>query len=166
MTFRIERDVLNQLRTESDNKEVSLNILVNQVLRRFVEWDMYESKVGMITIARPVVRMLFENMDEAKVIEMASKMGKGAVHDIALFMKSKLDVESFLSWLEIRLKSSSMEFSHSTRHDNHIYVIKHDLGRNWSLYHKTIFELIFSEVLSRKVTVDVTESTISFTVDA
>lgn len=166
MTFRVEKDVLNQLRVESDKKEVSLNTLVNQVLRRFVEWDMYESKVGMIPIARPVVHMLFENMDEAKIIEMAHSLGKGAVHDIALFMKSKLDVESFLSWLETRLKNSSMEFSHTVRQDRHVYIIKHDLGRNWSIYHKTILELIFDEALSRRIIVDATNSTMTFAVDA
>ena len=166
MTFRIEDEVLSQLRSESGKKEVSLNTLVNQVLRRFVEWDMYESKVGMIPIARPVVHMLFENMGEDEIVEMACKVGKGAVHDIALFMKSKMDLESFLSWLETRLKSSSMEFSHSIKDDRHVYIIKHDLGRNWSLYHKAILELIFSEALDRRVNIAITDTTMSFAVDA
>ena len=165
MTFRIEEEVLGQLRSESGKKEVSLNILVNQVLRRFVEWDMYESKVGMIPIARPVVHMLFENMSEDEIVEMACRIGKGAVHDIALFMKSRMDLESFLSWLETRLKSSSMEFSHSVKDDRHAFIIKHDLGRNWSLYHKTILELIFSEALDRRVSVAITDTTMSFAVD-
>lgn len=166
MTFRIEEEVLGQLRSESGKKEVSLNTLVNQVLRRFVEWDMYESKVGMIPIARPVVHMLFENMSEEEIVEMACKVGKGAVHDIALFMKSRMDLESFLSWLETRLKSSSMEFSHSVKNDRHVYIIKHDLGRNWSLYHKTILELIFIEALNRRVSVAATDTTMSFSVDS
>lgn len=166
MTFRVEEEVLGQLRSESSKKEVSLNTLVNQVLRRFVEWDMYESKVGMIPIARPVVHMLFENMDEKEIVEMACKVGKGAVHDICLFMKSRMDLESFLSWLETRLKSSSMEFSHSVKDGRHVYIIKHDLGRNWSLYHKTILELIFNEALNRRVSIAATDTTMSFAVDA
>lgn len=167
MTFRIDEEVLSKLRSESERKEISLNTCVNQVLRRFVEWDMYESKVGMIPIAKPIVQALFENMSEDEIAEMAKKVGKNAVHDIAFFMKSKMDLESFLSWLETRMKnSSSVEFSHSLKDDRHVYVIKHDLGRNWSLYHKLMLELIFSEALQRRVNVVITDTTMSFAVDA
>ena len=48
MTFRIEEDVLNKLRKESEHRETSLNTFVNQIFRLYVEWDMFESKVGMV----------------------------------------------------------------------------------------------------------------------
>ena len=51
MTFRIDEDILNKLRTESEHRETSLNTFVNQIFKRYVEWDMFESKVGMIPIA-------------------------------------------------------------------------------------------------------------------
>lgn len=81
------------LRSESEKREVSLNTLVNQALRRFVEWDMFEPKVGMVPIAKPIVRTLFEKMSEQEIAEMAQQVGKGAVHDIALFMKRKMDLD-------------------------------------------------------------------------
>lgn len=164
MTFRIEESVMAALRSESE-KEVSLNTLVNQVLKRFVEWDMFEPKVGMIPIARPVVQTLFEKMSREGVVEMAQKVGKGAVHDIALFMKSKMDLDSFLSWLEMRMKNSSIEFSHRVRDGRHVFIMKHDLGYNWSLYHKTLLELIFNEVLQKRVESVITASMLTFAVE-
>src|SRR5690349_8082529 len=119
MTFRIEEGIMVKLRSESEKREVSLNTLVNQILKRFVEWDVYEPKVGMIPIARPIVHTLFENMEREEILEMAQKVGKGVVHDIALFMKAKMDLSSFLSWLETRMKSSSIEFSHSESEGRH-----------------------------------------------
>ncbi|WP_337861625.1 hypothetical protein [Nitrososphaera sp.] len=165
MTFRIEESVMAALRSESEKKEVSLNTLVNQVLKRFVEWDMFEPKVGMIPIARPVVQTLFEKMSREGVVEMAQKVGKGAVHDIALFMKSKMDLDSFLSWLEMRMKNSSIEFSHRVRDGRHVFIMKHDLGYNWSLYHKTLLELIFNEVLQKRVESVITASMLTFAVE-
>jgi hypothetical protein len=32
----------------------------NTILRRYVEWDMYESKVGLISMLKPVVAELFK----------------------------------------------------------------------------------------------------------
>ncbi|MEW5840440.1 MAG: hypothetical protein AB1753_05490 [Thermoproteota archaeon] len=165
MTFRIEESVMAALRSESEKKEVSLNTLVNQVLKRFVEWDMFEPKVGMIPIARPVVQTLFEKMSREGVVEMAQKVGKGAVHDIALFMKSRMDLDSFLSWLEMRMKNSSIEFSHRVRDGRHVFIMKHDLGYNWSLYHKTLLELIFNEVLQKRVESVITASMLTFAVE-
>jgi hypothetical protein len=104
VTFRIDENVMDVLRSESEKREVSLNTMVNQVLRRYTEWGMYEPKVGMIPIARPLVSALFERVGEKEIIDIARKVGKNAVHDIALFMKSAMDLQSFLSRL---LRSSS-----------------------------------------------------------
>jgi hypothetical protein len=166
MTFRIEESVMSRLRSESDRKEVSLNTLVNQVLKRYVEWDMYEPKVGMISIARPIVHSLFDRMSKEEVEEMARRVGKGAVHDIALFMKSSMDLDSFLEWFETRMKTSSIEFSHELKADRHTYVTKHDLGYNWSLFHKMMLELVFNEILQKRVDVSITPTTLKLVVDS
>lgn len=161
MTFRIEEGTMDLLRTESENREVSLNTLVNQILRRYVEWDMYEAKVGMLPIAKPVVSALFGEISKDQVVELAKKVGKNAVHDIALFMKSRMDLPSFLSWFEMRMKSSSIEFSRNRlANGTNTYVMRHDLGYNWSLYHKTLLELIFNEVLQKRIDVKITPTTI------
>ncbi len=166
MTFRIEESTMDLLRIESENREVSLNTLVNQILRRYVEWDMYEAKVGMLPIAKPVVSALFGEISKDQVVELAKKVGKNAVHDIALFMKSRMDLPSFLSWFEMRMKSSSIEFSRNRlANGTNTYVMRHDLGYNWSLYHKTLLELIFNEVLQKRIDVKITPTTIMLSFD-
>lgn len=150
MTFRIDESILNKFRKEAENKEISLNILVNQVLKRFVEWDVFESKVGMVPIAKPLVIKLFESMTEDELVGMAESIGKNAAKDIALFMKNMIDIYSFLSWFELRIKNSSAEIKHEVEKDNtHIYIVRHDLGKNWSLYHKIVLELIFEDLIGQ-----------------
>ena len=166
MTFRIDEGVMDVLRSESEKREISLNTMLNQILKRYTEWDMYEPKVGMIPIARPLVAALFERMDEKEIVDIARKVGKNAVHDIALFMKSSMDLQSFLSWFEMRIKTSSIEFSHSRlANGRHTYVIKHDLGYNWSLYHKNILELIFNEMLQKRIDVAMSPTTMTLVFD-
>ncbi len=162
MTFRIDESVMDLLRAESEKREVSLNTLVNQILKRFVDWDMYEPKVGMIPIAKPVLSAVFEKLNPDEVVEIAARVGKNAVHDMALFMKSRMDLDSFLSWYETRMKSSSIEFKHSVRNGTHSYILKHELGYNWSLYHKALLEEIFNGVLQKRIDAHITNSTLSF----
>lgn len=60
---------------------------------------------------------------------MAVNIGKDVVRDIALFMKNRMDLESFLSWFETRMASSLAETNHTVQNGYHIYVLKHNLGK-------------------------------------
>jgi hypothetical protein len=154
MTFRLDENSVQKLREESEYRQISLNTLVNQILRRFVEWDMYESKLGMIPLAKPMIVEFFQKASHEEIVEMAKRIGKNMVKEIALFMKGRLDVNTFLTWFETRMKTSSIEITHHRLKNNdnkYSYIIKHDLGENWSLYHKTILESIFNDVLGKHI---------------
>lgn len=152
MTFRIDENVITKLRNEADNREISLNTLANQIFKRFVEWGLFEPKLGLIPIPKPILVELFGNMSEDRLLDMANRIGRNTVKDIALFMKQKMDVKSFLDWFETRMKMSFIEISHhKSENGKHSYILKHDLGKNWSLYHKIILELIFNDVLGKRI---------------
>jgi len=151
MTFRLDENVITTLRAEAGRRHISLNTMINQILQRYVEWDMYESKVGMISILRPVAAELFKKMSKQEIIELATGIGKNATNDAALFMKSKMDLASFLSWLDVRMRNSSIEISHKVEGSSHTYILKHDLGENFSLFQKTVLSLIFNDVLGKHI---------------
>ncbi len=50
ITFRLDSNTVDNLQREADQKEISLNVLVNQVLRRYVKWDTFEPKIGMMPV--------------------------------------------------------------------------------------------------------------------
>ncbi|MGZ5489562.1 MAG: hypothetical protein ACXW2E_04475, partial [Nitrososphaeraceae archaeon] len=54
LTFRIETKILEKIREEGGNNQISVNNFINKILKRYVEWDSYEPKVGMIPMAKPV----------------------------------------------------------------------------------------------------------------
>jgi hypothetical protein len=162
MTFRLDENVITTLRAESERRHISLNTIVNQILQRYIEWDMYESKVGLISMLRPVVTELFKKTNKQEIIDLATSIGKNATNDAALFMKNKMDVDSFLSWLDVRMKNSSVEISHSIEGSTHTYILKHDLGENYSLFQKTVLELIFSDVLRKHIDCSFSDTILSF----
>lgn len=167
MTFRINENVLEKMKENTEDRDISLNTLANQIFKRYIEWESYQPKLGMIPIARPVLIQLFENIDEEKIVDIATNVGRDVVKDIALFMKHRIDIDSFLEWFETRMKTASVEISHQEMDGNrkvHSYIIKHDLGKNWSLFHKTIFESILQELLGRALKeVSMTSTMFSFT---
>jgi hypothetical protein len=162
MTFRLNENVITTLRAESERRHISLNTIVNQILQRYVEWDMYESKVGLISMLKPVVAELFKKTNKQEIIDLARSIGKNATNDAALFMKNKMDIDSFLSWLDVRMKNSSVEINHSIEGSTHTYILKHDLGENYSLFQKTVLELIFTDVLRKHIDCSFSDTILSF----
>ena len=153
ITFRFDQDLIERLQKEAKNHQVSTNTLATQALKRFLEWDIYQPRVGLVSINKPVFIKIFENLKEKEVAEIASTIGKDEVRDVALFMKGEIDVNSFMSWFEMQMINSSVQVSHMIEKGIHTFVMKHDLGKNWSIYHKTILELIFEELFHKKIDV-------------
>ena len=96
-------------------------------------------------------------MSEEEILDLVSNFGKNVVQDIAYFMKMKSDPDSFLTWFEIRMRRSFVEFNHLQENDRHTYILKHDLGYNWSLFHKKILERIFNEIFNKPVKIAISD---------
>jgi hypothetical protein len=156
-TFSIDDIILKKLRIEANKRDISLNVLINQIFKNFVEWYVFEPKVGLIPISKPIVINLFKDLKKEEVVDIATEVGKNSIYDIALFMKMDLDLDSFLEWFESRIKNSSMKVFHFVQDNTHTYTIKHDICLNWSLYHKVILEFIFIEKFKKNVRIQISE---------
>jgi hypothetical protein len=157
MTFDLDETVANKVYAEAQSQGISLNTYVIQIIKRFIEWDKFEPKAGLIPISKPVLTELFTNRTKEEIIDMARRIGKNAVLSTATFMKDEklLDLNSFLSWLEAEMERYSIEIRHTIKDNgnHHTYILKHDAGENYSLYYKTVLELIFEEALQKNINI-------------
>ena len=153
ITFRFDTELIDKLQKEAKQHQVTTNTLATQALKRFLEWDIYQPRVGLVSLNKPVFVKIFQNLKEKEVIEIASTLGKDEMRDVAMFMKGETDVNSFMAWFEMQMLNSSVHVSHMIDAGTHTFVMKHDLGKNWSLYNKVILELIFEELFQKKVDV-------------
>ena len=174
VTFRLDSKVIDELQTEADNREISLNVLVNQVLKRYADWDRYENKIGMM----PVPRMILSNLiDKAisiaksggikdvdhyrdEIIKQAAELAFALMKDSVLFMKKQYNLWVVLSVLEEYMKVSGIKADHKLEGSRkHIFIIQHELGENWSLFSKELLGLIFEKLANVKAEFNVTPNT-------
>ena len=66
-----------------------------------MDWDRLESKAGMIPVAKQVISQAVKDFSDEEVIKLATHVGKDTLHDIIIFMRSRIDLDSLLSWLEL-----------------------------------------------------------------
>jgi hypothetical protein len=174
VTFRLDSKVIDELQTEADKREISLNVLVNQVLKRYAEWERYENKIGMM----PVPRMILSNLiDKAisiakssgikdvdryrdQIIKQAAELAFTLMKDSVLFMKKQYNLWAVLSVLEEYMKVSGIKADHKLEaSQKHVFIIQHELGENWSLFTKELLALIFEKLANVKADINVTPNT-------
>jgi hypothetical protein len=174
ITFRLESSIIEELQTEAEYRETSLNVLINQILRRYSNWERYENKMGMIPIPKI---MLSSIMDEVikigkdggiedvanfrnKLIKELSQIAFAFLKDSVLLIKKNYNLLVVLEVLEQYMKVVGINSDHRIEDDGkHIYVIQHNLGENWSLFIKEFLILIFENLGKVKVDISSTENT-------
>jgi hypothetical protein len=155
ITTRIDGDTLRELQDEANSSGIALSSLTKQILTNYAKWDKLASKAGMIPVAKGVISEAFDRLSEEEVVQLATSVGKNALSDIILFMKGKIDLDSLFSWLELWLKrNSTAGFSYVVKNGIHTCIMKHNLGSKWSLYHKTVLQLMLEEIIGESSIVE------------
>lgn len=171
-TFRLDSFVLGELQREANQNETSLNVLVNQILKEYIEWGKYERKLGLIPVPKILLSSLIhETMLLAesngipiktyreKLIKYAAEIAFSNIKDCVIVMKKKIDFWSVLSVLEEYMKVSGITSDHRIESGRkHIFVIQHDLGEYWSLFAKELLTLIFYKIAHVEAKFNITEN--------
>ena len=174
VTFRLDSSILDELRHEADQKEISLNVLVNQTLKRYCRWDRYENSIGMMPVPKIMLSSLIDkatsiakdngiqNIEQYRddIIKQAAGIAFMLMKDSVLLMKKQYNLWVVLSVLEEYMKVSGIKADHKIEAGRkHVFIIQHELGENWSLFTKELLSLIFENLAKVKIECSVTSNT-------
>ena len=138
ITFRIPSSSINQLREESKKKQISLNTLVNQIIREHLDWHTFAAPAGLFYIPRPTMSVVLSKLTEEELSELAIIIAKRDI-DIGLLLRGEFTLSSFLNILENWSRISSFAYKHEVTNKVHNFIIQHDMGRNFSFLIKELY---------------------------
>ena len=159
VTFRIKKEVLDNLKSISLKEKVSLNTLANQVFDSHVNWDVHASEVGWVVILKSSLKELIKHVDKETISKIAKESAEINGKEISLYMRGNYGVAEWISILKDRAKTSGFKLKEYVDDDKIKLVQHHDMGENWSLFFMKFYETIFDE-LGVKVNSDFTENSI------
>jgi hypothetical protein len=157
-TLRLDDELDKNLLKLADGERVSVNLLINKALRRYVEWDAYVSKFGMLSISKRLMRVLFDHLTDEQARELGRQSGKDAGPELVNFWYKKFDLENTLKAFQDLIGKYSNDFQFDYRFDgkSHVLILKHDTGLKASLYYSESVRAIFN-LLGMKVETSETE---------
>ena len=164
VTYRLPLHIVEELETEAMNRNISQNVLAKQILGKFVSWDRFADKIGMIPVPRKILENLGSKMD-ANDINTIINTVKPIITNNVMFIKGKYDLKRCIETLEDYMKASGMNSDHRVEGSLHHFVIQHELGFKWSLFTAQLLKEIFHEFLpEQNVKAQTTESTVIVTI--
>jgi hypothetical protein len=146
ITYRLPEKLVEELETESMEKNISQNVLVKQILEKYVQWDRFAEKIGMIPVPTNILEQLGKEM-AGKDIDNILKVMLPMIKETVLFMKGKYDLKRCIETLEDYMRASGMKSDHRMEGEVHHFIVQHELGMKWSLLTEKLFREIFNEFL-------------------
>ena len=149
VTFRIPSNSINQLREDSKKKQVSVNTLVNQIFKDYLDWHRYAAQARIFPVPRSTFSWLVDNLTEEELSKHAVTIAKKDFVDMELLLRGEFTLPSFLNILENWSRMSSIPYKHETNNDVHNFIIQHDMGRNFSFLIKELYRYILEEMFEK-----------------
>ncbi|MGC1709592.1 MAG: hypothetical protein WA799_07310, partial [Nitrosotalea sp.] len=105
VTFRIDKVVLDKIKSHATFERITLNALVNQLLAHAVDWDIVASKSGWVPVPKALLISWFDKLDDKEILNIAEEKGRHVSRDMLFAMKGKYDVWEWISVLRGRAKA-------------------------------------------------------------
>jgi predicted DNA-binding ribbon-helix-helix protein len=169
ITFRLESQILDNLRQEAKRKDVSVNTLVSQIARQHTSWHSMAAQAGFISVRKPLITKLLEGRDDEQIRLIARYVAESSNKDFILMLRMKYNIHSALDVIETWVRISGYSYTHNIEdldYSNraHTFLIHHDTGRNWSLYLAELYKNLFEEFEVRNAQFELTDTTLVFEV--
>ena len=160
ISYRLPSKLLKSLETESREKGVSQNVLVKQILMKYIEWDRFAQKVGFVPVPQKILRTLGGEITHIEVLKIIDVLF-ATIKDSVMYMKGGYDLKRTIETLEDYMRNSGMDSDHRKEGDVHHFIIQHKMGMQWSIFTELLLKRVFTEFEQEKnLTFRTTESTV------
>ncbi|HET7148711.1 MAG TPA: hypothetical protein VFI73_09470 [Candidatus Nitrosopolaris sp.] len=165
ITFRIPAKLLNELRQESEKRQVSLNTLTNQIFTDHIVWHTYAKQTGLFYVPKPLISRAVNELTEEQLSSIAEEAVKDKLKDLALLLKDEFTLSSFLNLTQDWARISDFTYKRESSEGGRInrLMIQHDLGRNYGFLLKEMYRFALEDLLHKKTEFEMTDNTLVVT---
>lgn len=164
ITYRFPEKMVDELETEAMQKNISQNVLVKQILEKYLQWDKFANKIGFIPVPNGILRALGDELD-GKNIDAIIKVVHPIIKNTVMYMKGGYDLLRCIETLEDYMRAAGMKSDHRIEGNLHHFIIQHDLGLKWSVFTEQLLSELFRGFLPDKnIKFQTTESTVIATI--
>ena len=163
-TIRIDEGYDEILKQEADRHSVSVNQILDQQIRRYVETYRFFEKTNAATLSASTLHTIMGSLDDEVIKKISVELGKERPHELMLRRGIQPTYETSLWYIQEVLGDHSGWFTAiiSRRGETENINLSHAYGYKWSLFLSGYFKELFEEVLEIKPEVTVLSASANF----
>lgn len=164
-TIRIDDGYDEILKYEAERRGVSVNTILDQLLKKYVQSYRYFENLSAVTISATSLHAFLEVIEEEEIQAIGRELGKERPYELILKRGIKPGFESAKWYILEVLGDQSGWFSATinVRGGNEYINLSHPFGIKWSLFLQGYFGVFFKEVVGITPEMDVLSSSVTFT---
>ncbi|MDW0280495.1 MAG: hypothetical protein QN715_09665 [Nitrososphaeraceae archaeon] len=165
LTLRLDKDLLDKLRKESEQKMVSINTLTNLIIKSYIKWYSPAQRAEIMSVPKSVLIAIIDNLADYQMESVADKFRKSGYEETLLMMSNEYSLPVVLDLFDSWLNVSNMQFNRESSEDSLTYIINHGVGKKWSLFLEKVFWYMVKDLGITGARFDVTESTVTIKIN-
>ena len=137
-TFRIRQEWDNVLQTEAARQGVSVNVLLNKILRKYSLYSRWDDRNNDITLPKRTLNEILNNVQAKDLAEVGSKSGALDVINLVNALGLPMEYASFVYLVTEHFGGPNFarwfQCFHHTHGNKDIFHLQHGFGREWSVF--------------------------------
>ena len=161
-SFRVDKELSKVLDEESERMGVSVNALVNMILKRYSEFTRFLSKIDLVVINRELLKSLFDSYPEQDIYSLGISAGEVIPRDTILFWKKTINFDTVLEYIDKIICRYGFlgTYDETNQNDKRIIVIRHRLGSKGSQFLHGYLKSTLKNTLNLDSSFELTEASV------
>jgi hypothetical protein len=154
-TVRLDDDLDAAIRGKAKEANTSVNVLVNRLIRKYVDWDLPGQKFGLGPVATSLLNRLFENVDDKSAFDLGRAIAHDFYKPFACYLFGELTLDTSIHLFRRAADyGGRYSFDVNTDKKHRILVLRHNGGQRVSQFYSGVVQGVYSEILKTEVKVE------------
>jgi hypothetical protein len=144
----MDADTIERLTVEAEKQGLSVNVIANRALRKYVEWDVVSERFRVASTFPSLLVKLMMWVPDEDVRELGKSQWLHEWRAVATSYYREHGIEPRIRILELFGRyGRRFYFDQATIGSTRILTLLHGMGRKWSLFYEGMLETMLSESL-------------------
>jgi hypothetical protein len=130
---RIDKEIYKMLSDDAENKGISINALINSMVKRYLMWDRFGEEMGLVPLTKRTLKKIFRTMDDETIKKIAQEVGGTVPQELIYLSSDKFDFENMMKMIEVS-NTRFGKVQHNIDNSTHSINVAHGISKKFSLF--------------------------------
>jgi hypothetical protein len=161
-TIRMQKSQIDELKKISKVRNISLNTLVSQLFRHYLEIERVYDKFDWVKVSKSTLKVALKKFTNEEIEIIGKQIALEFAIDFILVKWGDVSEQNILEFIKIYFKENSWGNCKIFTESNGIIItIQHKMGKKASKLFSVMIETLFKNQLNKKSTTKLTDSIVS-----